>query len=153
MQKADFAAIAQEVYAFAQSEDKLAGPVKEALQVIDEALDTWGHRSNPVPTSTDAPASSVPPPVHPWGEPNEFHLRMFHEPLDVLNDDDEPSWTTLSSHLPGVMLAFAAHVALRRRYPRQLPPLTPLGVREIYAGIALAWAVENASSAYTVTPN
>ncbi|KAI0643914.1 hypothetical protein C8Q79DRAFT_161517 [Trametes meyenii] len=47
------------------------------------------------------------------------------------------------------MLAFAAHVALRGRYPRQLPPLTPLGVREIYAGIALAWAVENASSAYT----
>ncbi|KAI0672457.1 hypothetical protein C8Q78DRAFT_1068946 [Trametes maxima] len=43
MQKADFASIAREVYAFAGSQDKLAGPVKEALQVIDEALDTWGE--------------------------------------------------------------------------------------------------------------
>ncbi|KAI0705533.1 hypothetical protein C8Q76DRAFT_171491 [Earliella scabrosa] len=43
MEKVDYAAIAQDVYAFALSDDPLASPVKEALQVIDEALDTWGQ--------------------------------------------------------------------------------------------------------------
>lgn len=44
MHKADYAAIAQAVYASAQSpDDQLAGPVREALQVIDEAFDTWGY--------------------------------------------------------------------------------------------------------------
>lgn len=43
MQKANRAAIAQEVYAFAASPDPLARPVKEALGVIDEALETWGY--------------------------------------------------------------------------------------------------------------
>ncbi|KAI0357836.1 adenine nucleotide alpha hydrolases-like protein, partial [Trametes cingulata] len=39
----DYAAIADAVYAFAQSDDPLAGPVREALQVIDEAFDEWGQ--------------------------------------------------------------------------------------------------------------
>ena len=43
MEKVDYAAIAQDVYAFALSDDPLASPVKEALQVIDDALDTWGY--------------------------------------------------------------------------------------------------------------
>ncbi|OJT01903.1 FAD synthase [Trametes pubescens] len=44
MHKADYAAIAQAVYASAHSQDdQLAGPVREALQVIDEAFDTWGQ--------------------------------------------------------------------------------------------------------------
>ncbi len=44
MHKADYAAIAQAVYASAHSQDdQLAGPVREALQVIDEAFDTWGY--------------------------------------------------------------------------------------------------------------
>lgn len=38
----DYGTIAKEVYAFAGSEDPLAGPVKDALTVIDDALDTWG---------------------------------------------------------------------------------------------------------------
>ncbi|KAI0768239.1 hypothetical protein BD413DRAFT_633896 [Trametes elegans] len=43
MQKADYAAIAQAVYAMAESDDPLASPVREALQVIDEAFDTWSE--------------------------------------------------------------------------------------------------------------
>ncbi|KAI1792370.1 adenine nucleotide alpha hydrolases-like protein [Ganoderma leucocontextum] len=39
----DYGAIAKEVYAFSGGEDPLAGPVKEALAVIDDALDTWGQ--------------------------------------------------------------------------------------------------------------
>ncbi|TBU63367.1 hypothetical protein BD310DRAFT_841331 [Dichomitus squalens] len=39
----DYSAIAEEVYAFAAGTDPLAGPVKEALGVIDDALDTWGQ--------------------------------------------------------------------------------------------------------------
>ena len=42
MQEADYAAIAQAVYAFAERDDPLAKLVKEALHVIDEAFDTWG---------------------------------------------------------------------------------------------------------------
>ena len=38
----DYSAVAEGVYAFAASADPLAGPVKEALGVIDDALDTWG---------------------------------------------------------------------------------------------------------------
>lgn len=38
----NYSTIAKEVYALAESEDPLAGPVKEALAVIDDALDTWG---------------------------------------------------------------------------------------------------------------
>ncbi|KAI0672462.1 hypothetical protein C8Q78DRAFT_1027308 [Trametes maxima] len=100
--------------------------------------------------TTNAPTPNDPPPIHPLGQPGT-HLRMFHGLPDPLSRDhsDEPSWATLFRHLPGVMLAFAGHVVLRGRYPRRLPPLTSLGVREIYAGIALAWAVENASFAYT----
>ena len=41
-QKAEFSTIAQEVYALAASGDSLAGPVKEALDVIDEAFESWG---------------------------------------------------------------------------------------------------------------
>ena len=43
IEKATFFAIAQEVYALAASSDPLAAPVKEALDVIDEALETWGY--------------------------------------------------------------------------------------------------------------
>ncbi|KAI0662000.1 adenine nucleotide alpha hydrolases-like protein [Cubamyces menziesii] len=43
MQEADYAAIAQAVYAFAERDDPLAKLVKEALHVIDEAFDTWGE--------------------------------------------------------------------------------------------------------------
>ncbi|KAI0767244.1 hypothetical protein C8Q74DRAFT_1279098 [Fomes fomentarius] len=43
MEKVDFAAIAHDVYAFALSDHPLAGPVKAALQVIDDAFDTWGQ--------------------------------------------------------------------------------------------------------------
>ncbi|KAI0634055.1 hypothetical protein C8Q77DRAFT_1109623 [Trametes polyzona] len=44
MQQADYAAIAQTVYDFAQlPDDGLAAAVREALQVIDEALNTWGE--------------------------------------------------------------------------------------------------------------
>ena len=38
----NYGTIAKEVYVLAGSEDPLAGPVKEALTVIDDALDTWG---------------------------------------------------------------------------------------------------------------
>ncbi|RPD52900.1 adenine nucleotide alpha hydrolases-like protein [Lentinus tigrinus ALCF2SS1-7] len=43
MRQADYAAIAQDVYALAQTDDPLAAPVKEALEVIDEAFETWGQ--------------------------------------------------------------------------------------------------------------
>ena len=43
IQKVDFATIAQDVYALAASDEPLARPVKEALDVIDEALETWGY--------------------------------------------------------------------------------------------------------------
>ncbi|KAI0822382.1 hypothetical protein BC628DRAFT_1417787 [Trametes gibbosa] len=44
MARADFSAIAHAVYAFAQAkQDSLAAPVQEALQVIDEAFDSWGE--------------------------------------------------------------------------------------------------------------
>ncbi|KAI8989630.1 hypothetical protein BD414DRAFT_484741 [Trametes punicea] len=43
MQEADYAAIAQIAYTFADTDDPLAKPVKEALQVIDEAFDSWGQ--------------------------------------------------------------------------------------------------------------
>ena len=43
MDKVDYAALAREVYAFARSGDPLAAPVKEALEVIDEAFETWGY--------------------------------------------------------------------------------------------------------------
>ncbi|OSC96490.1 adenine nucleotide alpha hydrolases-like protein [Trametes coccinea BRFM310] len=43
MQEADYAAIAQAVYAFAETDDPLAKPVAEALQVIDDAFDSWGE--------------------------------------------------------------------------------------------------------------
>ncbi|KAI0333702.1 adenine nucleotide alpha hydrolases-like protein [Cubamyces sp. BRFM 1775] len=43
MQEADYAAIAQAVYAFAERDDPLAKLVKEALHVIDEAFDAWGE--------------------------------------------------------------------------------------------------------------
>ncbi|PIL29230.1 hypothetical protein GSI_09279 [Ganoderma sinense ZZ0214-1] len=39
----NYGTIAKEVYALAGTEDPLAGPVKEALAVIDDALDTWGQ--------------------------------------------------------------------------------------------------------------
>ncbi|KAI0363293.1 adenine nucleotide alpha hydrolases-like protein, partial [Pilatotrama ljubarskyi] len=40
----DYTAIADAVYTFAQSQsDPLAGPVSEALQVIDDAFDEWGQ--------------------------------------------------------------------------------------------------------------
>ena len=42
MQEADYVAIAQAVYAFAERDDPLAKLVKEALHVIDEAFDAWG---------------------------------------------------------------------------------------------------------------
>ena len=42
MQEVDYAAIAMDVYALAGTEDPLAAPVKEALDVIDEAFETWG---------------------------------------------------------------------------------------------------------------
>ncbi|KAI0718546.1 hypothetical protein C8T65DRAFT_693694 [Cerioporus squamosus] len=42
MRKADYAAIARDVYALAGTDDPLAAPVKEALEVIDEAFETWG---------------------------------------------------------------------------------------------------------------
>lgn len=38
----DFGQIADDVYALAASEDPIAPLVKEALQVIDEGLDTHG---------------------------------------------------------------------------------------------------------------
>ena len=41
----NYGTIAKEVYALAGSEDPLAGLVKEALAVIDDALDTWGYVS------------------------------------------------------------------------------------------------------------
>ncbi|KAI0753257.1 adenine nucleotide alpha hydrolases-like protein [Daedaleopsis nitida] len=43
MEKADYASIAEDVYTFALSGDSLAAPVKEALQVIDDAFETWGQ--------------------------------------------------------------------------------------------------------------
>ena len=42
MEKVNFEAISKEVYALAASNDPLAGPVKEALDVIDEAFEAWG---------------------------------------------------------------------------------------------------------------
>ncbi len=38
----DYGTIAKEVYAFSGTEEPLAVSVKEALAVIDDALDTWG---------------------------------------------------------------------------------------------------------------
>ncbi|KAJ3004010.1 hypothetical protein NUW54_g5015 [Trametes sanguinea] len=43
MKEADYTAIAQAVYAFAETDDPLAKPVAEALQVIDDAFDSWGE--------------------------------------------------------------------------------------------------------------
>ncbi|KAH9848692.1 hypothetical protein C2E23DRAFT_427219 [Lenzites betulinus] len=44
MARADYTAIAHAVYDLAETgEDSLAGPVKEALKVIDEAFDSWGE--------------------------------------------------------------------------------------------------------------
>ena len=52
MQEANYAAIAQAVYAFAERDDPLAKLVKEALHVIDEAFNAWGcvhHLDPPLP--------------------------------------------------------------------------------------------------------
>ncbi|TFK87279.1 adenine nucleotide alpha hydrolases-like protein [Polyporus arcularius HHB13444] len=43
MRQVDYAAIARDVYALAGTDDPLAAPVKEALEVIDEAFETWGQ--------------------------------------------------------------------------------------------------------------
>ena len=43
MAKVDYASIAHDVYAFASTDDAFALLVKETLQVIDDAFDTWGY--------------------------------------------------------------------------------------------------------------
>ncbi len=47
MRQVDYAAIARDVYALVGKNDPLAAPVKEALEVIDEAFETWGYVGQP----------------------------------------------------------------------------------------------------------
>ncbi|KAI0634068.1 hypothetical protein C8Q77DRAFT_725337 [Trametes polyzona] len=69
MQQADYVAIAQTVYDFAQSsDDGLAAAVREALQVIDEALDTWGE--DHISLSFNGGKDCTPPSPRPVGDPS-----------------------------------------------------------------------------------